>query len=77
VKDTLAILALRLVAEIPDLAAPVCDIVQMMGAVCESERAVHYTRLRGTLKGVDTNRLSAADAYAALKVQVDDLKDHV
>ncbi len=76
-KDSLAVLAIRTVAEVPDLSGPICAIIQMMGLLSDSDRLIHFTRFRGTLKGLDTHRLSAADAFAALKVQVDDLTDRV
>lgn len=76
-KDSLAILAVGVAADVPDLAPFICTIIRGTGDLSEDMRNRHLMRLRAILKGIMGRRLSAADAFAALKVHVDDLADAV
>lgn len=76
-KDSIALLAVRIAADMPDLAGPIIAIIQGTARLPEAERESHMTRMRTVLKGLDSRRITAPDAFAALKVQVDDIVDSI
>lgn len=75
--DSLALLAIRIAADMPDLAPLIVDIVRLMSRFPDSQRSRETMRLRAVLKGVDSRRLSSSEGFAALKVHVDDLLNAV
>ncbi len=76
-KDSLAVLAISVAADMPDLAPFICSVIRLSGKISDTERNLQLMRLRATLKGFQGRHLSGADAFAALKVHVDDLADAV
>ena len=76
-KDSLAILAIKISADAPDLAPFICAIIQGSAGLSTDHHNQHMMRLRATLKGVFERRLAVSDGFAALKVHVDDLADAV